>query len=211
RGVRRRRHERRQLVDPLLPADLLELAALVELVGDRDRVHRVAVLVELERRPVHPRVRLAVEVARVEDAARSFDRGFREHHRSQNRLFGVEILGRQRRSCLSGRDHHGLVNPAGREAATLWKGVPEAVCRRSFAGMTERMFADPADGVWTKSLAPSGNFQTKSTGGDGVCGGSLGRGLHRLWITDTRPGAVSAPPLWTKNRKIVNLRARSAG
>ena len=48
-GVRRRRDERRDLVDPLLAADLLELAALVELVGDRDRVDRLAVLVEVER------------------------------------------------------------------------------------------------------------------------------------------------------------------
>ena len=66
-GVRGRRDERRDLVDALLAADLLELAVLVELVGDRDRVDRLAVLVELERGAVDLGVRLAVEVARVDD------------------------------------------------------------------------------------------------------------------------------------------------
>ena len=56
--VRGRRDERRELVDALLAADLVELAALVELVGDRDRVDRLAVLVEVERREVDLRVRL---------------------------------------------------------------------------------------------------------------------------------------------------------
>src|SRR5262249_4206224 len=50
RGVRRRGHERRDLVDPLLAADLVQLATLVEPVGDRDRVDRLALLVQLEHR-----------------------------------------------------------------------------------------------------------------------------------------------------------------
>ncbi len=68
--VRRGRDEGGDLVDPLLPADLVDLAALVELVGDRDRVDRLAVLVQLERGEVDLRVRLPVEVAGVDDLAR---------------------------------------------------------------------------------------------------------------------------------------------
>jgi hypothetical protein len=37
-------------VDALLAADVVELAPFVELVGDGDRVDRLAGLVELERR-----------------------------------------------------------------------------------------------------------------------------------------------------------------
>ena len=46
-----------------LPADVLELAELVELVGDRDRVDGMAVLEQIERAAVDLPVRLAVEVA----------------------------------------------------------------------------------------------------------------------------------------------------
>ena len=91
-GVRRRRHERRDLVDPRLAADLVELALLVELVGDRDRVDRLALLVQLERGAVDLRVRLAVEVAGVDDVARRLDRRLRQHHRAEHRLLGVEVL-----------------------------------------------------------------------------------------------------------------------
>jgi len=41
RRVRRRRDERRQLVDPLATARSLEVAALLELVDERDRVDRL--------------------------------------------------------------------------------------------------------------------------------------------------------------------------
>ena len=68
RGVRGRRDERGELVDPLAAADVLELAALLELVDERDRVDRLAPGVERERRAVDLRVALAVEVARVEDS-----------------------------------------------------------------------------------------------------------------------------------------------
>ena len=50
--VRGRRDERRELVDAHLAADVLELAALVELVGERDRVDGLALGVEDERRAV---------------------------------------------------------------------------------------------------------------------------------------------------------------
>ena len=91
-GVRRRRDERRDLVDPLLAADLVELAALVELVGDGDRVDRLALLVELERGAVDLRVRLAVEVAGVDRRCSRLDRRLRQHHRAQHGLLGIEVL-----------------------------------------------------------------------------------------------------------------------
>ena len=47
-GVRRRRDERRELVDAGAAADLLELAALLERVDERDRVDGLALLVERE-------------------------------------------------------------------------------------------------------------------------------------------------------------------
>ena len=48
-------------------ADLLELAATLELVDERDRVHRLAAPVEGQRRAVDGAVAAAVEVAGVED------------------------------------------------------------------------------------------------------------------------------------------------
>jgi hypothetical protein len=56
-GVRGRGCERGQLVDPELAADVLELAALVELVGQGCRI-RLALCVEPERRAVDLRVAL---------------------------------------------------------------------------------------------------------------------------------------------------------
>ena len=96
RRVRRRRDERRQLVDPLATARSLEVAALLELVDERDRVDRLAAGVEGERRAVDLRVALAVEVARVEDLADGPDRARREHHRAEDGLLGVEVLRRDR-------------------------------------------------------------------------------------------------------------------
>ena len=61
-GVRRRRDECRQLVDARPAAGVLELAALLELVDERDRVDRLALRVEREGGAVDLRVALAVEV-----------------------------------------------------------------------------------------------------------------------------------------------------
>ena len=107
RRVRGRRDERRQLVDPLAAAGALELAALLELVDERDRVDRLAARVERERRAVDLRVALAVEVARVEDLADRPDRTRGEHHRAEDRLLGVEILRRDR----GGRRRLGELRP----------------------------------------------------------------------------------------------------
>ena len=64
-GVRARRDESRQLVDARFAADVLELAPLVELVDERDRVDRLALRVQRERRAVDLGVALAVELAPV--------------------------------------------------------------------------------------------------------------------------------------------------
>ena len=82
RGVRGRRDERRELVDPRAAADLLELAALLERVDERDRVDRLALLVEREAGAVDGAVALAVEVLGGEDLG---DRADRARARSASR------------------------------------------------------------------------------------------------------------------------------
>ncbi len=67
--VRRSGNERRQLGYARLPPGRVELGALLELVGERDGVDRLALRPERERRPVDLRVALTVEVGRVEDLA----------------------------------------------------------------------------------------------------------------------------------------------
>ena len=91
---------------------LLELAAPLELVDERDRVDRLALRVEVERRPVDLRVALAVEVARREDFADRPDRAGGEHHRAEDRLLGIEILRRDRggRRSLGKLGHAGQIN-----------------------------------------------------------------------------------------------------
>ena len=96
RGVRGRRDERGELVDADPPAHVLELASLLELVDERDRVDGLAPGVQRERRAVDLRVALAVEVARVEDLADRPDRAGGEHHRPEDRLLGLEVLRRNR-------------------------------------------------------------------------------------------------------------------
>src|SRR5581483_11183779 len=75
-------------------ADLVELTSLLELVRERDRVDRLVLAVELERGAVDLRVRLAVEVARVEDLADGGNRAGGDHHRAEDRLLRFEILRR---------------------------------------------------------------------------------------------------------------------
>jgi len=114
------RHEPGQLVQADAAADLLQLATLLELVRERDRVDRLVLAVQLERCAVDPRVRLAVEVAGVEDLADGRDRARRDHHRAENRLLGLEVLrgdvardgsrGRNGSERHASRFHH----PAGR-------------------------------------------------------------------------------------------------
>ena len=96
--VRRRRDERRELDDARLSARGLELGALVELVDQRDRVDRLALRPQRERRAVHLRVALAIEVGRVEDLAHRADGDRREQHRAEDRLLGLEVLRRDDRA-----------------------------------------------------------------------------------------------------------------
>ena len=120
RGVRARGHEGRQLVQAYAAADVLELAPLLEHVGERDRVDRLALGVERESCAVDLGVRLPVEVAGVEDLADGADRARRDHHCAENGLLGFEVLrwdGRVRRD--RGKLGHRLrVNQARSEAAT---------------------------------------------------------------------------------------------
>src|SRR5207253_428089 len=89
-------HERGDLVYADTAADGVELAPLLQLVGERDRIDRLALCIEGERRSIDLRVRLAIEVARVEDLADGADRAGREHHRPEDGLLGLEILRRHR-------------------------------------------------------------------------------------------------------------------
>ena len=119
RGVRGRGDESRELVQADATPDGLQLAALLQLVGQRDRVHRLAFGVEGKSGPVDLRVRLPVEVARVEDLAHGSDRARGDHHRPENRFLGLEVLGRDGgvvgdgcELCHASRLHHARAGAA---------------------------------------------------------------------------------------------------
>ena len=90
--VRRGGDERRELGDARLPAGGVELGTLLELVDERDRIDRLALRPQRERRAIDLRVALAVEVGCVEDLADRAHRDGREQHRAENRLLGFEVL-----------------------------------------------------------------------------------------------------------------------
>ena len=98
RRVRRCGHEGRELVEPDASAGTLELPALLELVDERDRVHRLALRVEGERGAVDLRVAVSVKVGGVEDFADRPDRAGGEQHRPEDGFLGLEVLGRRDRS-----------------------------------------------------------------------------------------------------------------
>jgi hypothetical protein len=105
-GVRARGNERRKLVDPDLAADVVQLAALLELVDERDRVDGVAFRVERDGCAVDLGMALAVEVGCVEDLADRPDRPGGDHHRAEDGFLGLEVLGRDR-GGLRGLRHLG--------------------------------------------------------------------------------------------------------
>jgi len=71
-----------------------------ELVGQSDRVHRLALDVQAERGAIDLRVALPVELAPVarEDLAHHGDRAGREHHGAEHGFLCVEVLGRDVRA-----------------------------------------------------------------------------------------------------------------
>jgi hypothetical protein len=69
--------------------------------------------------------------------------------------------------------------------------------------MTERMFAERADGVWMNPLARSGKFDSNSTAVDTTVESWRGLALHSLWKTVSRPEAEFGAALWTKSLGIV--------
>ena len=92
----RGRHPPRELVDRLGAPDLLELAVLAQRLGDRQMVDLPVALVQLEHRGEHRAVLLAVEVIRPQmllDQQR-VQVPLIEQHRSQHRLLGLEVVGR---------------------------------------------------------------------------------------------------------------------
>ena len=159
RRVRRGGHERRQLVDPHLSADVLELASLVELVDERDRVDRLAAGVQGEAGAVDLRMALPVEVGCGEDFADRPDCAGGEHHRTEYGLLGIEVLrrnrgGGQRRCYLC----HAVLTLRSAPTFNGWKAVQSTAARSAwhtrFAAGTEHLF-QPLSTVartarWTK-------------------------------------------------------------
>ena len=114
--VGRRRHERRELGDAGAAPDLLDLAALLQLVRERDRVDGLALRPEREHRAVDRPVRPTVEVGGVEDLRDGPDGRLGEEHRAEHRLLGLEVLRRHERRRGSMRRAHGAglkPSPAG--------------------------------------------------------------------------------------------------
>src|SRR5665811_641689 len=96
-GVGARRNQSRQLVDPRAPAYFLQLAELVQLVGEGDRVDRLASSVEGECRPVDAPVALPVEVLRPADLRDRSDRAGCKQHRAEDVFLSLDILRRHAR------------------------------------------------------------------------------------------------------------------
>ena len=95
-----RRDARRQQVDRGAAARGLELAGLLEVLDERERVDRLAAVVEVEHRREDDPVRLAVEVLGVQalvDDERG-QRGVGEQHRAEDGLLGLEVLRRRDRA-----------------------------------------------------------------------------------------------------------------
>ena len=90
------RHDRGQLVHVRLAAGPLQLAALLELGADRERVDRLVLVVERQDRAVDRAVRVAVEVVGAQPHLDQHgrDRARRDEHRAQHRFLGLEVLRR---------------------------------------------------------------------------------------------------------------------
>src|SRR5581483_1746828 len=175
--------ERGELVDPHAPADLLELAAALELVGERDRVHGLALGVEVERRLVDQRVARPVEVARRQDFADRPDRTGGEHHRAEDRLLGIEILRWDRggRRSLGELVHARQLNHLPARPKRAWTTRFPHGGKRAGAGRTEHMFLETPDGAVEEKAARSALFLAISPGRP-----------HGLWRDRYGVGSASA-------------------
>jgi hypothetical protein len=91
-GVGRRRHRLDQLVQVRLPPDPGQVTALPQLIGDGDRIGRLATTEEVEDGIKDQLVRRAVEVVRLHGLEAVGDRVLVEQHRPEHRLLGVEVL-----------------------------------------------------------------------------------------------------------------------
>ncbi len=91
------RHDAGELVDGRRAADLLELAHLAQAVGDRQHVHRLAVVVQREHRLVDRAVALAIEVLRAQPLFdhQRIQRAVGQQDRAEHRLLGVEVVRRR--------------------------------------------------------------------------------------------------------------------
>jgi len=172
RRVCGRRDERCQLVHPHPPADGFELAALLELVDERDRVDRLALRIEREARAIDLRVALPVEVGGIEDLAHRSDRTRGEQHRPEDRFLGLEVLGWRNRSgfCeLGDRCHSVGVNHPCACVSICGNVSSRHVFFAPFAAEKNKcshtVRTEPVDG----STAKSGNFLRKSTGRGKAC------------------------------------------
>ena len=83
-------------VDRRAAADGVEVARLLEVLDERERVDRLAERVQVEHRLVHAPVALPVEVVRVQPLVddQGRERGVRQQHRSEDGLLGLEVLRR---------------------------------------------------------------------------------------------------------------------
>ena len=90
------RDERGQLVDADPAADVLEVAALLERVHERDRVHRFALRVQVDGGLVDLLVALPVEVGGPKNLPDRVDRTGGKEHRAEHAFLGFEVLRRDR-------------------------------------------------------------------------------------------------------------------
>ena len=72
----------------------VEFACGLEAIGDGEVIDRHRSRVQVAHRRVDPRVRGTVEVLRLQDHQRAFDRLGREEHRAENRLLRLDAVGR---------------------------------------------------------------------------------------------------------------------
>ena len=93
-GIGRRRHRLHELVQIRGPTDAGQVAALGQLIGDRDRVSGLPPPEEVEDRLEDRLVRRPIEVVPLDQRQALGDRILVEQHRAQHRLLGRHVLRR---------------------------------------------------------------------------------------------------------------------